>query len=563
MQVETPRYFEWSRYRSAPPVELSALEKADHPIAIVGAGPVGLTLALTIAQYGIPVVLLEARDTLSDNSRTLAVTRRSVQILDRLGIAQAFREKAITRESNYVYHGRRLVSQAPYGQDPQEKYPDISVLQQPWTEKVLLDAVIESPYIDIRWLNAVTGINTSDPLRPELEVEAPEGVYSLAARYVIAADGARGQVRRSLGLKYEEIGDGVISRNFVICDFELRSDLPIARRLWICPPYRPNSAVILHRQPFDVWRLDYALDDDEDIEKAMSPDVVAGRVKEQLSLLGLSQDEFRLVWISSYRPMSRSLPCYRAGNVLFAGDAAHQTPIFGGRGMNQGLLDAANLGWKLALVLKGEAPEKLLDTYDAERRPLIVQNLHDIGLATLCMTAPTKGAALMRKAAFDLLPTEPFILPLIDAFNASKSECLDPAHKDMPTHPAVVGNPLPDCIVQIEGKSAFLHDLLCPASFTGLFFCVDDPGASIPATAEKTGARHRTYTEAVVHLRPHDRAKIVLADDAARARLEVEDGDWMLIRPDGYIQSRITRPSAQEIQHEYLRAIGCQVEIER
>ena len=554
MQVEKPRFFEWEHYRSEALTTLSQRDRGEHPVVIVGAGPVGLTLALTLAKHQIRVVVLEAKDQLSDNSRTLAVARRSVQIMDRLGVATPFTTHAITREFNYLFHGDRLIKQSTYGCNEQEKYPDISVLQQPWTEKILLDGVLASPMVDIRWKHAVIDIDTTAPLRPLLSVQAPDGTYQLHARYVVAADGARGQVRRSMGLKYEEIGDGVLARNFVICDFELQSDLPIARRLWVCPPYRPHSAVILHRQPFDTWRLDYALDDDEDLNEALQPDAVAKNIKAQLDLMGLPTDTFRLVWISSYRPMSRSLPSYRYESVFFVGDAAHQTPIFGGRGMNQGMLDAANLGWKLAFVLKGLSPDKLLDTYDSERRPLIVQNLHDIGLATLCMTAPTRGASRMRKAAFDLLPTESFVIPLIDAFNANKSECLDVRNHVNPDD-AVPGNPLPDCRVTMRGKSTYLHDLLNPTAFTCFQFSaterIEDKSPSSTAVHESD-----VPTSIVVALGPTENAAAVFIDDAARQRLNANDGDWLLVRPDGYIHARLSKPSSQQIRQQYLHAIG-------
>lgn len=549
MQLERPRFFEWERYRSERPAELRGEPGGEHPVIIVGAGPVGLALALSLARQAIAVVLLEAKDQLSDNSRTLAVARRSVQLLDRLGVVEAFRARAITREFNYVYHGKNLVHQAAYGCEAQEKYPDISVLQQPWTEKALLDGVMATPLVDLRWRHRVLAVESAGADASAVKVQAPEGEYVLTGRYVVAADGARGQVRRSLGLAYDEVGDGVLPRNFVICDFELPTDLPVARRLWIAPAYRPKSAVILHRQPFDTWRLDYALEDDEDLEQALQPEAVARNVKAQLALMGLPGDGFRLVWISSYRPMSRSLPSYRSGNVFFAGDAAHQTPIFGGRGMNQGLLDAANLAWKLAYVLKGWAPASLLDTYDAQRRPLIVQNLHDIGLATLCMTAPTRGAALMRKAAFDLLPTEKFVLPLIDAFNANKSELLPDAPTDTAADAAApVGGPLPDCRILREGRAGFLHDLLSPTAFTSFFFGADGAAADM-AWAPVGG-------HVAVQVGMPGQGRVALDSEQARARLDVQAGDWILVRPDGYIQARMNRPTVADMQDEYARALG-------
>jgi 3-(3-hydroxy-phenyl)propionate hydroxylase len=545
MKVETPGFFRWEKYAFERPAELKGESGRQFQVAVVGAGPVGLATALMLAQQGVRVVLLEARDQVSDSSRTLAVSRRSVQVLDRLGVAQAFTALAVTRERNYLYCGETLVHSAPYEQSPSEKFPDISVLQQPWTEKVLLDAVLAHPGVELRWLSAVTAVREAQGPRPIVCVRTAQGDYELPVDYVIAADGARGQVRRSLGLAYEEIGDGVLQRNFVICDFEMKTSHPVARRLWIRPPYKPQSAVILHKQPFDTWRLDYSLEADEDLEEALKPENVAKVVQAQVELL--SGDEpappWRLVWISSYRPMSRSLPAYRQGRVFFSGDSAHQTPIFGGRGMNQGLLDAGNLAWRLALVLKGLAPEHLLERYDAERRPVIVRNLHAIGQATLCMTAPTRGATLMRNAVFDLMPTEPFVYALVDAFNANRAESLlTPPPANDPAKAAQAGSPLPDARVgdRGDGQPGFLCDRLGRHAFTGIY-CSQD--GKVPAELAQAfeGLRAGALPfVAIVASRS--------ADPEVFDRLAVREGNWVLVRPDGYVGARIDAPTPQSVR---------------
>ncbi|MEX3936116.1 FAD-dependent oxidoreductase [Paraburkholderia phymatum] len=544
MKVEKPSFFQWEKYPFEVPPELGDRRGKKFQVAVVGAGPVGLATALSLAQQGVSVVVLEARDQLSDSSRTLAVSRRSVQVLDRLGVAEQFRALAVVRERNYIYCGENLIHSAPYEQSPTEKFPDVSVLQQPWTEKVLLDAVVAHSDIELRWLSAVTGVRQDEGSFPTVSVQTERGNYELQVDYVVAADGARGQVRRSLGLAYEEVGDGVVQRNFVICDFEMKTSHPVARRLWIRPPYKPQSAVLLHKQPFDTWRLDYALEDDEQLEDALRPENVAEVVADQVRLLMGSDPlpEWRIVWISSYRPMSRSLTNYRHGRVFFAGDSAHQTPIFGGRGMNQGLLDASNLAWRLATVLNGGAPDALLDRYDAERRPTIVRNLHAIGQATLCMTAPTPGSALMRKAAFDLLPDEPFIYPLIDAFNANRAESLlTPPPEQDPVRGAQEGSPLPDASVDDrgDGHPGFLYDRLARHAFTGIYLSAD---GNVPRELQHTFDDLQAGGVPV--------STVVLAHTHAPTvfeKLDGQDGTWVLVRPDGYVGARIDAPSPETV----------------
>lgn len=555
MKVEQPGFFRWEKYAFETPAQLKGDPGSPFQVAVVGAGPVGLATALSLAQQGIKVVLLESRDQVSDSSRTLAVSRRSVQVLDRLGVAQPFTALAVTRERNYLYCGEALVHSAPYEQSPSEKFPDISVLQQPWTEKVLLDAVLAHPHIDLRWLSPVTAVRDAEGPRPIVCVQTAQGDYELPVDYVVAADGARGQVRRSLGLAYDEIGDGVLQRNFVICDFEMKTNHPVARRLWIRPPYKPQSAVILHKQPFDTWRLDYALDADEDLEEALKPENVAQVVEAQVKLLMGDEPTppWRLVWVSNYRPMSRSLPAYRHGRVFFAGDSAHQTPIFGGRGMNQGLLDAGNLAWRLALVLKGLAPEQLLEHYDAERRPVIVRNLHAIGQATLCMTAPTRGATLMRNAVFDLMPTEPFAYALVDAFNANKAESLlTPPPANDPARAAQVGSPLPDARVadRGDGQPGFLYDRLGRHAFTGIYCSKDGAVPAEPAQAFEALRAGPVPFTAIVVARS--------ADPEVFDKLAVDEGHWVLVRPDGYVGARLDTPTPAAVRSALAQALDLQ-----
>ncbi len=567
MTIGTPAFFRWEHHPFVPPPELQAGSATQPDVIVAGAGPVGLTAALSLAQQGIKVLLLEARDCLSENSRTLAVTRRSVQILDRLGVARRFEQLAITRERNYLYRGAELVYSAPYEHSDTEKHPDISVLQQPWTEKVLLDAVAAHPLIDLRWLSPVTGVTLDDPARAQVTVSTQAGEYTVSARYVVAADGARGAVRRCLGLKYQEIAAGVVQRNFIICDFERKSSLPVARRLWVNPPHRPGTSVILHKQPFDTWRLDYSLMEDEDLDEAMKPENVERQIRAQLELLGdtTAEDDWRLVWVSAYRPMSRSLPSYRHGPVFFAGDAAHQTPIFGGRGMNQGMLDAANLAWKLSFVLQGHAPPRLLDSYDAERRPVIVRNLLDIAQATLCMTATTKGAALMRNAAIDLLPAEAFVRRLIDAFNANRSESLLTPPPVPASQGVIAGSPLPDGPVRIAGteERRFLHDLLKPHALTLLYFSGQ---GQVPAGLRETFSHlkeqaapcHAVCVAAEASEAAADAADAVAfdIDGITFAKLDARDGTCLIIRPDGYVGARLEHPTADGFLRAWRHVLG-------
>src|SRR5690606_24032023 len=143
------------------------------------------------------------------------------------------------------------------------------------------------------------------------------------------------------------------------------------------PPFNRGQSALLHKQPDDVWRIDLQLGWNIDREEARKPENVTPRLK---AMLG-DDAEFEYEWLSVYTFQCRRMARFRHGRVIFAGDSAHQVSPFGARGANSGLQDADNLVWKLKLVLDGKAPERLLDSYDAERIPATDENILKIGRA--------------------------------------------------------------------------------------------------------------------------------------------------------------------------------------
>jgi len=297
-------------------------------------------------------------------------------------------------------------------------------LQQCWMEQILLDGLDQQPGAEMRWGSTVTGLHQAAD-RVTLSVSTADGPYEIEADFVIAADGARGSVRRWCGLEFETpVSVPVSDRRFVICDFQMKCDLPSGRRLWLDPPYQPGTIVIMHSQPFDSWRLDYAVEDGEDAEAEAAPERTKERIARHLAMMGIDA-RWTLLWTSVYRPLARSLSTYRQGRIFFVGDAAHQTPIFGGRGLNIGYADVANLAWKLAYARRGFGGEALLDSYSSERRAIVMEALEDLAQSTIFMTRPTPGVSLMRDAALSLSLTEPFVAELFDAYRARRGEALE------------------------------------------------------------------------------------------------------------------------------------------
>jgi 3-(3-hydroxy-phenyl)propionate hydroxylase len=171
-----------------------------------------------------------------------------------------------------------------------------------------------------------------------------------AASYLVACDGGRSTVREQLGLQLQGMQyDG----KYVIVDIVQKTKRAVERLAWFDPPSNPGSTILMHRQPDDVWRIDYQIRDDEDPAEAVKPENVLPRVQSHLSMIG-EDAPWEPLWISIYNAKCLTLDSYRHGRVLFAGDAAHLVPIFGVRGLNSGLDDAGNLAWKLARVLDGQ-----------------------------------------------------------------------------------------------------------------------------------------------------------------------------------------------------------------
>lgn len=539
-------YFDWQTYPFRRPPELEG-QGAQHPVVIVGAGPVGLAMALALAQFGVASVVLEARDQFSDGSRAVGVHRRSTQFMDWLGIGDDFCAKALPRERNVVYSGTQPVYEMPYDRPEAEKHPLLVCLQQCWMEKLLHDGGVASGLVDIRWRSTATAVaDRGDGV--EVTVETPEGSYRLGASYLVAADGARGAVRRTFGLEYETPLDVDLSeRRFIINDFHMPSDLTPGRRLWLSPPTRPGSIVIMHSQPFDIWRLDYAVEDGEDLEEEATPEKAAIRIREHLAMMQIDAP-WDHVWTTTYRARARSLPTYRAGRVFFAGDAAHQTPIFGGRGLNLGYADCFNLAWKLAFVLDGRASQKLLDTYSPERRGLVVEALRDLAQSTIFMTRPSPGIALMRGAVLSLALTEDFVSVLFDAYKARRGEIYDGdlAWRSAQPWPSDLGppagSPVPDARLQGANGSVQLFDLFRPG-FIGLLF---QDGGDFPREAgaiadhfERAGIPFQGIAVAREDILPPPAWRMAVdpSGDAFRG-FGIETTGFYLLRPDLHVLGR-------------------------
>ena len=363
---------------------------AEYPVVIIGAGPVGLTLAIDLKLRGIECVLLDDQDRIGEGSRAICFAKRTLEIWDRLGCAAPMLEKGVRWNIGKVFQGEDLLYQFDLLPEPGHKMPAFINLQQYYAEKFLVDRA-QTLGVDLRWLNRVSGIRTGDQ-GARLRIETPDGAYSLDARFVIACDGARSPTRSLLGLDF--MGEA-FEDQFLIADVRMTAAFPVERWFWFDPPFHLGQSCLLHKQPDDIWRIDLQLSPDADAEHERKPEVVRPRIERMLG-----HGNFELEWISVYRFQCRRLERFVHGAVIFAGDAAHQVSPFGARGANSGVQDADNLGWKLAAALQGRAG--LIASYDQERSEAADENILNSTRATDFIAPRQKAEARFRNAALAL-----------------------------------------------------------------------------------------------------------------------------------------------------------------
>ena len=395
-QVHTP----WLPEVGAPPRRAAAV--------IVGAGPAGLVTALELARHGVPSVVLESELQVSLGSRAIVFTRRSLEILQQVGVAQRMVQAGLPwRFGNSHYRGQRVFRmEAPH--DDHDRFFPMLNLQQQFLEQYLVEACAAQPLIELRWGNRLAAI-TQHADHAELKVDTPGGDYTLAADWVVAADGGRSPLRAMLGLKME---GAAYEGQFVIADIRADLPLPTERLAFFDPDWNPGNTVLVHREPLGIWRVDYQMPPGETPEQALQPAALKPRIDATLAMVGHPGLPWALDWASVYSARTLTLPDYRCGRVLFVGDAAHLLPIFGVRGANTAFQDAQALGWQLAFVAKGLAGEALLSNYSAERVGAAREIIEESGKSTRFMTPPTPGFRLLRDAVLSLSLTQDFVRPL-------------------------------------------------------------------------------------------------------------------------------------------------------
>lgn len=377
-------------------------------VVIVGAGPIGLLTALNLARFGVPCVLVESEQQVSEGSRAIVFTRRSMEILQQVGVADRISAAGLPwRFGNSFYRGERVFRmEAPH--DADDRFFPMVNLQQQYLEEFLVDAAKANPLIEMRWGNRVLAVQqAADHAR--IEIDTPQGPYALETDWLVAADGARSVIRTMMDLGLE--GASYEGR-FVIADIKIDLDLPTERLAFFDPPWNPGNTVLMHREPGNIWRVDYQVPADETPEQALAPESLKQRINAQLEMIGVSEPKWEMDWCSVYSARALTLPDYVHGRVIFTGDAAHILPIFGVRGANTGFQDGQDLSWKLAFLVQGWGTEQLLRSYSAERVMAAREIIDEAGKSIRFMTPPSQGFRVLRDAVLSLSLKQAFVRPL-------------------------------------------------------------------------------------------------------------------------------------------------------
>jgi 3-(3-hydroxy-phenyl)propionate hydroxylase len=527
--------FEYPTYPFVPPPELREKHVGRHKVVIVGGGLAGLTAAVDLGVRGVPCVLLDDNNTVSLGSRSIAQGKRTLEIATRLGISERMVPKGVFWSKGNTLIQDKLLYSFDILPDGREQYQAFLSLPQYYVESMLVERAKDFPGVDVRWSNRVVDIKNGERTA-EITVETPAGNYMLEADWVIACDGIRSSVRNALGIPFE--GDKFVE-HFVICDVQMSFKFPPQRMFWFSPRFDKSNIALMHQQPESIWRVDWQLGPNDDPVEEAKPEKINAR----LTTMFGPDVPFETQFASIYSFEVRRVPNFRVGRVLFAGDAAHQlSPFGGGRGGNSAIQDVDNLAWKIAHVVQGKAPERLIDSYNAERAPVADENMQLSRRAAEFINPSNAHSLAIRNAVLALAPQNPFAKVMINtgrlsvAANLRGSSLLTP-DTDSWQAPVAPGNAAVDAPVRGPRGEWLINHL--DGAFQ-LMLYAERASDIAPDTRTLLAALARDpipVTALIVSKQPganalHDRSGLL------RTRYDLTPGNCYLFRPDQHVTAR-------------------------
>ena len=485
-----------------------------------------MTTALLLAKYGVASTVFEAkpeRDPIG--SKALCMQRDVLDILQRVGCGRPLVDEGVTWQMGRTYYRDEELFQITFHDAGLSAFPPFVNVGQDRTEFHLEKAVDTEPLVELRYNRPVTDVREDDN---GLVVTA--GSTDLARfDYLVAADGARSTIRKLLGLDFPGRS---FTDQFLICD--IRAQLPFEneRRFFFDPEWNPDRQVLIHPQADSVWRIDWQVPPDYDLEA----DQASGGLEDRIRKIVGDQD-YEIVWMSVYRFHERIASAFRAGRSFLAGDAAHIVSPFGARGLNSGVQDADNLAWKLAFVLNGWADDTLLDSYQAERRAAAEENLRVAGNTMEFLVPQSDAGWEVRRRTLEAAVGNPRAREMVDSgrlaepywYTESPLTTIGPHDPDMMDTPPGTPRPIvpgvlcPDAPCSVAGGRDVeqIRDLF--GSGFVLLVAGDAMGA-VAAVTDRTNAPVAGYD-----------LNVVEPSGLMRGALHLADGEAALVRPDGHI----------------------------
>ncbi|MGI8723393.1 MAG: FAD-dependent monooxygenase [Geodermatophilaceae bacterium] len=545
-----------------------------YDVVVVGAGPVGLTLALLLADRGVGVGVLEARTTpeqAGSGSKALCMQRETLEIWDSIGIGESVARRGTAWSVGRTYFQDTELFSITLPGRSDEHFPPFVNISQSEVEAALVERARSHDHITIHYGQTVGDIRqdstsvsfigtptiaANDALSTKVADVADVADVSDVApadramsncrpftgRYGVAADGARSQVRKLLGIEFP--GHSHADR-FLIADIRADLPFPAERRFWFDPPFNPGRTVLIHPQPDGVWRIDWQVPDEFDLAVERE----SGRLEHRIRQI-VGDVDYEEVWLTVYRFHQRCAQSWREGRVFLAGDAAHLMSPFGARGLNSGVADAANLAWKLGHILTERAPESLLDSYVQERRAAAQENLA-VTDETMRFMAPPPDLRAERDAILQMSRIDPSARSAVNSGRLATPMVhaggLFPPHR--PEDPQLVGVVLVD-VETADGSRLRRH--LADADGCWLALTTGDrPPDARPLAPSSAGGAGSAGVPGIVGM--VDSSSAVRAVYAPDGRTRT----W-LIRPDGYVAA-CTGPTRDEVRAAWLAATAAVV----
>src|ERR1043165_2804602 len=398
---------------------MEATRKTD--VLIVGAGPTGLAIACQLIRYGVDFVIIDTREGTTPFSKAIGVQARTLEIYEQIDLAQKLIDEGSITTSVRILEGGEARVEIPLTQlgEGMSPYPYLLIVEQGKHEHLLYEFMKAHGH-DVLWQTTLSDFSQDDAGVAGTIIGVNGEEQKVEAQYLVACDGSKSSVRTGLGLKFE---GSTYERLFYVADVNLKWECP-HDMLTACVA-RDRSTAFFPMQGEDRYRIVGVFPEDSDKKEG---EILYEEIEKQIAEdTQLELDIYQVNWFSTYKVHSRRVNQFSSGRCFLAGDSAHIHSPVGAQGMNTGIQDGYNLAWKLAMVLRGEADEKILASYNEERGAVAkrlletTDRMFDLLMDPAWLLSFTRRFIFPRVAGFmvGLDSVSKFIFPLLSQIGIS------------------------------------------------------------------------------------------------------------------------------------------------